>query len=235
MQAEEVHEPQTRYVEQHVTTVALQAPEHLLQAGRLRGIQFPDQTHPDTAVGLVVLGEREPGAFTHRTHLVHLLSFDRCHTELGKRPGLFPAQPGSLARDTRTVPQEQARPPRAPQSHTRLSYAGNALPRMCVAAGSAILVAAPAQREPGAPTPRTSARTVFRTRRWTTLGYGAGEHEGVAVKDTNRRKRDISTQHEPEVGWAARRAITSVTSPSAWRHGPPDRASGAGNAVFVRV
>jgi RNA polymerase sigma factor (sigma-70 family) len=34
-----------------------------------------------------VLGEREPEAFTHRTHLVHVLSFDRCYSLPVRVPG----------------------------------------------------------------------------------------------------------------------------------------------------
>jgi hypothetical protein len=47
---------------------------------------------------------------------------------------------------------------------------------------------------------------VFRTRRWATRGYGAGEHEGVAVKDKNCRQRDISTFDDRDCGSSVREA-----------------------------
>ena len=69
MQAEEVHERQAGNVEQDVAALALQAPQGVLEARRLDGVQFAHQANAHAAVRLVVLGEGELGAFTHRSHL----------------------------------------------------------------------------------------------------------------------------------------------------------------------
>ena len=69
VQAEQVHERQAGDVEQHVAALALQAAQCVLEAGRLDGVQLPYQADANAAVRLVVLGEGELGAFTHRSHL----------------------------------------------------------------------------------------------------------------------------------------------------------------------
>ena len=69
VQAERIHERQAPEVEQHVATLALQAPQHALDVGRPGNVELTDQAHANAPVGLVMLGKGEFRAFTHCAHL----------------------------------------------------------------------------------------------------------------------------------------------------------------------
>ena len=88
VQAEQVHERQTGDVEQHVAALSLQAPQGVLEAGRLDGVQLAHQANANAAVRLVVLGEGELEAFTHRSHLSPTCRCGRSYSPRG--PFLLP-------------------------------------------------------------------------------------------------------------------------------------------------
>jgi hypothetical protein len=93
---------------------ALQAPERLLEAGRLGGVQLPDQANANAAVRLVVFGEGGLRPLTHRTHLGPSCRFVDATRFPGQRQGVNRAPARERPRCCRRWCRRAGRSPRSP-------------------------------------------------------------------------------------------------------------------------
>ena len=75
VQAARIHERKAGEVEQHVATLALQAPQHALNLGRAGDVKLTDQSDANAPIGLVMLGKGEVRVFTHCAHRGTLVSW----------------------------------------------------------------------------------------------------------------------------------------------------------------